>query len=63
MEQMTGMDDGPELPAHVIRSWKKSRAIEMRRAGKTLREIGAALGVSHECVRIWTAGVTQRRET
>ncbi len=60
MEQMTGLDDGPELPAHVIRAYKKQRAVELRREGKTLREIGEYVHVSHECVRAWTAGVSAK---
>ncbi len=34
---------------------KRSRAQELRRAGVSLREIGAAVGVSYDTVRRWTA--------
>lgn len=34
---------------------KRSRALELRRAGVSLREIASAVGVSYDTVRRWTA--------
>lgn len=57
----TGLDDGPPLPAHVIRAWKKPRAIAMFQSGATLRQIGAALDISHETARVWCRGISRPR--
>jgi hypothetical protein len=35
---------------------RQRRAVAMRQEGKTLKQIGEALGVSHEAVRLWLKG-------
>jgi hypothetical protein len=57
----TGLDDGPPLPAHVVTAWKTSKARELRATGLDLRTIAKRLDVSHETIRVWTAGGCVRR--
>lgn len=53
----SGLDDGVPLPRAYVNGRKRDEAIRRRRAGETLRAIAADLGVSHETVNVWTAGV------
>ena len=57
----SGLDDGVPLPRKMVKDRKKSDAISLRLDGKTYRSIAAQIGVSHETVRIWTAGVMRQR--
>jgi hypothetical protein len=44
---------------HQLRAYRRDRACQLRQLGYSYRQIGAALGCSHEQARIITAGMRQ----
>lgn len=58
---MTGLDDGPPLPTHVVNAWKKPLVISRWENGQTLRDIAREFGISHETVRAWTNGLSRNK--
>lgn len=55
----SGLDDGPSLPRWVVNEVKRAQVVVNWQDGKTLREIAAAHGISHETARAWTEGMSR----
>lgn len=48
---LTGLDDGPPLPKHILKARRNMKIIDMRATGKSLRFIAEKFNMSHEGVR------------